>query len=236
MEEKILINILTRTSGRPNYFKENRKSVKDQTYTNIRHIIHTDNPSDVECIRLTGVQDNDIFVSEQLELKEKTKQIEKSGKTISVRHRPYNLYLNKLNNKVHQGWIMYLDDDDIIYKARSIEKLAEYIKNCSTNDLVVFKGSFVNKSKFIFNRYTLPKKNTVMEMQKGVSPAFGQIGGICFAFHHTKKGIALWDEFSGSDHRVFVSLLQDSKVKYFPEIITSVYNGPNGGRYVDLIS
>jgi len=40
--EKPLLNILTRTSNRPNAFELNKMTVRTQTYPNIRHIVCVD--------------------------------------------------------------------------------------------------------------------------------------------------------------------------------------------------
>jgi hypothetical protein len=50
-----LINILTRTSNRPNGFKRCRESIENQTYKNIRHIVSIDNLNDEEYVKSHNV-------------------------------------------------------------------------------------------------------------------------------------------------------------------------------------
>ena len=122
---QVIINILTRTSNRPFYFAECRNSIVNQSYKNIRHIVSVDDETSYKYVKENGLLDRDII------------QIERPHR-ISLNHMPYNLYMNYLLQEVHQGWIMFLDDDDILFDTNSI--------------LTLVNNSDVNVSKFISDK------------------------------------------------------------------------------------
>jgi len=49
--QPILINILTRTSGRPNGFNKCRKSIENQTYIQIKHLVSYDDNNDLHYLK-----------------------------------------------------------------------------------------------------------------------------------------------------------------------------------------
>lgn len=125
-----LINILTRTSGRPNYFKRCRESVVNQTYSNIRHIVSVDDNNSVDYIKECEYIKVDKFKGTIPPLKKR-------------RPAPYNLYFNDLHKVVNNGWILYLDDDDIFSSNNSVFKIAHSIK--SDDDLILWRVNFKRK-------------------------------------------------------------------------------------------
>jgi glycosyltransferase involved in cell wall biosynthesis len=85
-----VINILTRTSNRPNFFKICFESVSKQTYKNINHIISVDNIETEEYVK--KYTDNYIVV------KKFDGYIPYNPIYDVRRPAPYNLYLNELKN------------------------------------------------------------------------------------------------------------------------------------------
>ncbi|MDR3551207.1 MAG: glycosyltransferase family A protein [Candidatus Babeliales bacterium] len=89
---KPLINILIRTSNRPDLFKRCLQSIYDQNYPNVRIIVSVDNdlvdyiPDGIETIR---VQKNNLEFG-------------------------YDLYINSLKGMVNDGYFFCLDDDDTL--------------------------------------------------------------------------------------------------------------------------
>lgn len=102
-----LINIIIRTSNRPELFYRCYESIENQTYKNIRVIVGYDDdralayiPMEVRLVRLykkTGLQ---FF---------------------------YDLYCNELRGAVREGWFFFLDDDDFLYCPRALEELVPYL-------------------------------------------------------------------------------------------------------------
>lgn len=116
----ILINILTRTHNRQKQFNVCRDSIKNQTYTNINHIVG----SDVNC---------DYCDYYSLTPKNITYPVPERGGYPA----PWNLHLNELNMLVKDGWIMYLDDDD---KFTDNDALKIIINNIADeNELILWK-------------------------------------------------------------------------------------------------
>lgn len=122
------INILMRTSNRPRGFNRMIESIRTQTYKNYRIIVSVDNDetenyvkkySDVEYIKMTPVTRTDPS------------------------HCPYNLYFNSLINEVNEGWIFFIDDDDVLNGPNTLMKIS---KNVSDPDLLyVFRMQYTNR-------------------------------------------------------------------------------------------
>lgn len=89
-----LINILIRTSNRPNEFKRCLKSIVSQSYPNIRIIIGYDNPKALE------------YIPEPLE-----KVFVSADRSLPYW---YDNYCNDLKSLVTDGWFCWVDDDDIL--------------------------------------------------------------------------------------------------------------------------
>jgi len=115
MAEKsdILINVLTRTHNRPNYFRVCRESILNQTHKNINHIVG----SDTEC----NYYDDYIKLEHQ--------KLDPQPDRLASYAAPWNLHLNELAKHVEDGWVMYLDDDDKFIYNNSVETIVNNIEN-----------------------------------------------------------------------------------------------------------
>jgi hypothetical protein len=168
-----LINILTRTSGRPLAFKRCHESVKNQTYKNVRHIVSIDNLQDEEYVKECGV--DYFFMDKNVISKEADIPDPKTGPRFI-----YNLYLNKLIEKVNDGWIIILDDDDYLTDNNVLQKVANIAK--SNTDMLLWQMKYPNGG-------LLP---SLQEL--GKPPRLARIGMPCFAIH---SGIAKTIKFDG---------------------------------------
>ena len=88
-----LINILTRTSNRPNYFARCQQSIREQDYKNVRHIVSIDNDESKSYVR--GV--DTIVRVHPMQYNDTIKILPRT------RFAPYNLYLNDLLDNVEDG-------------------------------------------------------------------------------------------------------------------------------------
>ncbi len=131
IDNKPLINILTRSHQRPNNFQVCHDSIKNQTYKNVNHIVSYDDEDTnkylipykilpVNCVPKKGI------------LKKETTPESEYGRPF-----PFNLYINKLKDHVSSGWIMGLDDDDKFYSDDGLEKIVSHIT--SENDLILWR-------------------------------------------------------------------------------------------------
>ena len=115
----IIINILTRTCNRPNYFDINYRSIKNQTTNininiNINHLVCIDD----EITKSYTDNYDDIIVI-------KVDKLEKS-KDYSF---PFNLYFNSMHKHdvINNGYIIYLDDDDSFMNNDVINIIEKYL-------------------------------------------------------------------------------------------------------------
>ena len=99
--------VLTRTSGRPGFFRACRETVKALTGFNVVHIVHCDDPISeqyVEC---------DILVRGEAHAK-------------NVGSAPYNLYCNRLLKAIPgAGWVHFMDDDDKYSSSDCLQRILD---------------------------------------------------------------------------------------------------------------
>ena len=112
-----MINILTRTSNRPKYFRDCIKSLESQTYKDWRLIISAD----------------DDFTQNYVN------EYDYGHLYINIKGEkgayPFNRYFNIMQNYIKEGWIIYYDDDVIFKKPESLEIIADH---CKDEDTLVF--------------------------------------------------------------------------------------------------
>ncbi len=175
-----LINILTRTSNRPNGFKRCRESIENQTYKNIRHIVSIDNLNDEEYVKKYNV--DYFFMDKEAISKENDIPDPKTGTRFI-----YNLYLNHLINEVKEGWIFILDDDDYFADRNCVQKMVNAVKN--PTDLVLWQMKYPNGQ-------VLP---SLQEL--GMPPRLARISSQCFMLHSGIAKTIRWDGWKCGDFR-----------------------------------
>lgn len=175
-----LINIITRTSGRPNSFKRCNESIKNQTYKNIRHIVSIDNLEDKKYVESTGSEW--FFIDKEKIVAQPDIPDPKTGKKFI-----YNLYFNELFSKVTDGWIIILDDDDYLAHENVIQKIVSLIS--SDNDMVLWQMKY-------------PHGNVLPTAQEiGLQPRLGRIGSPCIMVHSKIAKSIVWDGWKCGDYR-----------------------------------
>jgi hypothetical protein len=194
-----LINILIRTSGRPNYFAECIKSIYKQSYLNYQVIVGVDDKQSKQYAqpvkgRLIEYYVPDIYIDPPT-----TPFFGQAFK--------YNLYFNQLHKEVTHGFIMYLDDDDCLFNSRSLEQLANAIE--SDDELIFWRVQFPDGK--------LIPDDEHWEQE----PTLFNVAGIGFAFNH--KYAIDWTPYKRADYRVAHDLYHTiPTVVYLDEIITKV--------------
>jgi hypothetical protein len=101
-----LLNILIRTSQRPKQFADCIKSITDQD-TDLQTAVHV-------CRDTSAPYVNNYKFASVIEV---TKNEHKYG---------YNLYLQPMKDLVHEGWGLYLDDDDLLLPD-SLQQLHDHL-------------------------------------------------------------------------------------------------------------
>lgn len=170
------ITILIRTSKRPEYFRRCMESVLNQTYDNYHVVVCYDDPDSlayIEPFSSTNPVIQTFFVTTESES-------------------PYrfNLYCNDLLDRVNDGFVMFLDDDDVLAHKRVLQRINRCIKD--ENTVVVWK--FGRPDKIVNPLPYLP------DVQ------FGCIDTTCVCFHSMWGGFTRWTDQKGGDFRFFQSL------------------------------
>ncbi len=204
-----IINILVRTSERPNYFKKCIKSITDQTYKNVNIFVSLD-----------GVKDYTIPYPVYSTYVEKNNHIQiiENNEDYGIPF-PANSYLNILQDKVKDGIIMYLDDDDILNKQNALQQIADQFKE---NDLIFWRVKI---------RKLVPSNENW-----GKAPVCCDINGTGFAFNSKYKDSAIWTHWKRADYRVAKELYSKIEKRYYlNEVLTRTQNGRSGmGMQLDI--
>ena len=210
------INVLVRTSNRPNYFKACYNSIVNQTYNNVRIIVSYDNDQSLEYLDLY-----DHITKIRVDIDDYSDVIPPVIKRDIGQYKfPYNLYLNTLGSYVKNGFIMYLDDDDIFTNDKSVENLVKNIN--SRDDLIFWRVQFPDG-------IIIPEDDYFRK-----EPVYCHISGIGFAFHKKYIDFAQWDGWKGSDYAVATKLYNAVPNKvYIGEVLTGLQRNTGWGGQGD---
>lgn len=190
--EKPMLNIITRTSGRPNGFKRCSDSIKNQTYKHVRHIVSIDSLEDKEYVEKAGV---DFYFIDKQKIKSKPDiPNPNTGKKFI-----YNLYFNELFSKVKDGWILILDDDDFLANSNVVQTMVNRIQNNS--DMLIWQMRYPTG-------VLLP---SIAEMV--VKPRLGRIGSPCVMVHSSIAKTIKWDGWKCGDYRYISQVWDKTETK-----------------------
>src|SRR5579862_8237331 len=128
MTERPTVNIITRTASRPRFFEMNYQSVQEQKehYSPIKHLVSCDDESSKDY--LENYEDITVIEVER-------------GEFRSDRFPP-NLYCNTLTEAVENGWIIYLDDDDLFVQPDAVKTIMSYATD--EDQILLWKVRFPN--------------------------------------------------------------------------------------------
>jgi hypothetical protein len=201
-------SILTRTSGRPNYFSNCCASINRQTYSNFSHLVCTDDADSIEYVKSNGIVPMFMYHDGS-----------KLGR--SVKHSFYNIYFNKMYPYVNDGYVMFLDDDDMFTRNDSLEILASVISAADSPESTLFLWQVLFP-----NGILVPTSTTDLNFKPG------NLSGIGFCFHTNYINTAIWDEYKESDFRVIHKLkIACDKVLVVPMVLTGVQRGAGWGGF-----
>tara|TARA_R110000868_G_scaffold19400_7_gene83601 strand:+ start:12419 stop:13069 length:651 start_codon:yes stop_codon:yes gene_type:complete len=212
------INILTRTSGRPNGFSICAKSVTGQTYKNVNHIVCYDDDNDLEYIN--EVADvNKIKIDRDEVIKNDTSI---NPNNPSFWFSPHNLYCNELLDAVEDGYILFLDDDDMLLDETVIEEIVGNIVDEDT--MLVWQMRYPDGR-------VLPNRN---HFNIKIS-TLGGIGSPCFLFHSKWKDETRWDAYKCGDFRFLDKLYRKiPKNKWIQKPFIQLNNDGGFGKKIDI--
>ena len=193
-----LINVLVRTSSRPAYFKRCIESVLGQNHANVRIIVSYDTESSLDYLNeYPGIEK--FFV--QVDSREKYR---------------FNLYCNSLMDKVEDGWIVFLDDDDML--------VHPYV-------LTIINRGLENEDTFLFWKFLRPDK-TIFPKDSN-NPHLGEISTSNFCFHSSRRNSVCWDDQQYGDWNFVSKLLRvhDFTRRTIPLVLTSTSSDDKIGNF-----
>lgn len=211
VDELPCVNILIRTSGRPRFFQNCYASIIEQTYPNINIVINAD--SDDGKVYTRKCNSRLTTFKKRLDIPEQPR-----GKDIGV-YFPQNEYLDKMQRLV-DGWIIMLDDDDFFIDKNAIEKLSKYMDD--KNNFLVWRVDFHDK-KIPSDKNWKNKKIEVCD-----------ISGIGFAYHSSNINLSDWSCWKRADFRTAKKLHENLDTVWFNEIFTGVQFSAGYGQRKDL--
>lgn len=183
------INILTRTSNRPKGFEVCANSIINQTYKDVNHVVAYDNEEDLSYIdkfeNITKVKiDRQEIIANDTSI---------NPNNPNFWYSPHNLYCNSMLDAVEDGWVMFLDDDDMLIDEDALEEIAFNIKDEDT--IIVWQMRYPTGM-------VLPDPQSFVNKQIRL----GGIGSPCFLFHSKWKDEARWDAYKCGDFRFLEQL------------------------------
>ncbi len=213
-EDKVLINILTRTANRPVGFQNCRQSIIKQKYKNVKHFVSYENEVDFEYINFKDIVKIKVnrYVGPLL--------LNPDG----FLHAPYNLYCNELLNYVENGWILFLDDDDNLLHNKVLNEIISEIKKVDEDTMLIWQMRYPDGK-------ILPQKKHF----KSKKIEINNIGTSCFIFHSKYKEIIEWDEWKGADFRYINALFDEiQKKKWIEKVFIQINNYGDLGKKNDI--
>lgn len=138
-------------------------------------------------------------------------------------HFPYNSYLKVAEREILPGWVMYLDDDDILYDDSVIQLLVDNIM-IHDEDTIHWFPCYRDNTLF-------PEEYILNHLRRDVLPAISCINSSCFLFHSKYIEYTAWDQWGGDDYRTAASLADKIKKNnsiYSP--IVNIIDGSSHGR------
>jgi glycosyltransferase involved in cell wall biosynthesis len=212
-----LINILVRTSNRPNFFSNCYKSIREQDYKNIRLIVSYDDETTKGYL-----QEYEIDALVPFQRFEDWSFIENIAFLPGYLEKPFppNEYFNRMMEHTQPGYIIKLDDDNKFTSSGTLSKIAEKIN--ATDQMILWRVQFPG--------YVIPDNQHF-----GTTPHCCQIDTACFAFHTDYIRFAGWDGYMYSDFRVAMCLFLHIPQKvYINEALVALQDKPGNGLRNDL--
>lgn len=198
IRQRPVVNVLTRTHDREALFRRCRESVRGQSYRNINHIIGSASPCPYhpDAIRLTP------------------KSVTGEPPNPKCYPAPYNLHLNELATHVKDGWVMYLDDDDMFTTRSAVKQIADHITH--EDQLLLWRVNI--------NERIVPDDEHFGHIVDT------HISGIGFMFHSRHLPVD-WGCWSHGDFRVISTLAERLETVWIDAVLTATQGPPHrGGR------
>lgn len=194
-----MINIIIRTSYRPTAFRRLIQSIEAQTYKEVNIIIGYDNDLALEYIPPSIT----------------------AYKVIADRALPYfyDIYVNQLLPKVNEGWIVIIDDDDVLTSPTVLQELSEHLTG--PHEAIICQ--------FLRNGVPKPRDNYI----RNKIIAEGKIGLPCLVLHSKHKELSGLDGQKAGDYRYIKEVTDQVRTKFITLPLVSA--GPRGHGQLETI-
>lgn len=184
-------NILIRTSMRPEFFKLCINSILTQKYNNYHIYICYDNTESLSYLNQYKLTKNITFFFIENDSTEKYK---------------FNLYNNTLIDMVNDGFIMFLDDDDVLTHNLCLKIINENI--IDENSILIWK--FMRPDKLVYPKNIYDIK-------------IGEIDTTSLCFNCKYKNLSKWSDKQCGDFYFYTELFRKLKEMNIDNIIKVNY-------------
>ncbi len=203
------VYILTRTSGRPFFFSQTAASVKEQTHPYITHLVGTDDeesattylrdiPNVVRFTPAAHLFDPDEVCRKCATRAEgdncarapslgKPKKRQMFFDCFCSTGYPMNGYMNDLQARVRDGWMVYLDDDNVLSSRFAISEL---VASANSRDTMLAFRSHLGRATPTEDNFR--RRAVVM----------GDFDSSNFAVHSRNLRVATWSRYRCGDFRL----------------------------------
>jgi len=205
-----LINILSRTCNRPNFFDFFYRSIKNQTYKNVNIIAgHHDLRTDKYIVPYPVMP---------LKYDSYNYPIEPRSEGPYGKPFPSNYYMNHMLRAVKDGLVLFLDDDDEFKKPDALQEIINHIR--SEDDLVLWRISGSGR--------IIPSDENF-----GKTPVVRDISGISFCCHIKHLRDYVSEPYRWWDYRIISYLYEKLNPVWIDRVLTGHQLGPGYGRKKD---
>jgi hypothetical protein len=211
IDELPTVNIITRTSNRPNAFAHCYKSIEGQDYPNINMVVTTDEQWGVAYTRPANARH---LAMPKIEPKEKPK-----GENYGV-YFPQNEYID-IAQKLVNGYIIAIDDDDVFTCSNAV---SEIMKVAQKDALTIWRVDFNNN--IIHPNGSFGKEIKLFD-----------ITGIGICYHSDHIDATDWSQWKRADYRTAKGLEKKlGKIVWLDAILTKLQLNSGYGNRIDIIT
>jgi len=207
------VNFLVRTSGRPNSFRRLLLSIQSQRIEDRRIIVSVDSEDSERYVQ--SLVDVDTIV--------RVPHVEKKEDG----HAPYNLYMNSLLDQVEDGWVVFVDDDNMFKESGVLSKFFDMVEGGDPRKL------YVCRTYNTPDRVTIPSDKS---FGKKVTPDDVDTSNLILHSSIAKK--YKWDDRTGGDFRYAESIIKgegEDCVEWVDLVVGIMPEGAHRGRNGDTL-